>query len=277
MVQVRFVLVALLGLLATAVGQAQQLELERARPLSPPPQQHQPVSTLYASTGDGLYTLERNTGALQFIGEFHVTLGQYRVFLDSLTYCPETGMFYAIARGYGYLYAINRYTGLATLVGDTGLGPMIYSPITYNPRTRRLVAVHIHYATADPADGIYDIDPRSARAVLLAPYRPPIWPISIACDWRGQLWTATSGNVAGMIYALDPQTGKYLPGGGFTHIYVGFFSLAFEPWTSTLFADRTSAGNYPIALCTVNPYTAQTLSVQAALTTNVFMAFGPLQ
>ncbi len=146
------------------------------------------------STGnDSVYTLDA-TGNAVLIGAY----GDPAIVMHGLEYDPTTGKLYGVSSHNNGLYDISKTTGVATLIGTSGLSS--FTNLGYNSDT------NIMYATNSGADSFYTMNLATGATTLIGPLTGPTNPNGLAYNSdNGKLYLAD--NTTDNLYTIDMQTG----------------------------------------------------------------------
>jgi sugar lactone lactonase YvrE len=189
----------------------------------PPPQP--------GTRSSNLITLNPNNGDL--LTSLAITDGTHLLSIADLAIQPSTNTLFGITNpdgagvGPGNLYTINPGTGLATLIGNTGL---FFDSIAFAPNgTLYLAAANLDFATGMQIDKALDtIDPSNAVVLTSVPTIDFFGALGIRSD--GTIFGGT-GDQAGL-FTINPTTGAETPIGNTGTTFIG--DLAFlTPETGT--------------------------------------------
>ncbi len=146
-------------------------------------------SNLYIGSAKTLYQVNLSNGTLTAIGNASIT---YRGF------GATTSSLYAISESTYNLYSINAATGVATLIGPTGLG-LAGAAVAMSAKAGAL------YATVDSGGGsiLYSVSTSTGAAAMIG--NTGLSQIGSMVYQNGLLYAGTEG---GALYTLDPATGK---------------------------------------------------------------------
>jgi hypothetical protein len=170
-----------------------------------------------------LIQINPNTGALvSDFGLIRAGVGGQGISIADLAIQPGTGVLYGIesreAAGglgppFGNLYTIDRNTGVATLVGSTGLenvslafapnGTLYATSAAVNPADPFGPLIEVQIATIDPATG-----------KVLTAVPTSMFYAALAFDGTNGLLVGGTGSgnslVSGDIFTIDPATGNQI-------------------------------------------------------------------
>ncbi|MGB3975197.1 MAG: hypothetical protein WBM27_02145, partial [bacterium] len=178
---------------------------------------------MYACTGTDLYTMNRSTGALTYIGPFGGSL-------TVIDMAYGDGVLYAHCVGTDSIYTVNVTTGAATLLGPTGINANYAQGMEYDKDHGRLFLslVDFNYAylaEVDKTDGSifiwFQFNSTEEVDGFAIPY-------GIVHPWEFDHW-----NVDGVFYTNDPVTTLTMHD---DHNAQAFFTTSFDTYTLTMLA-----------------------------------------
>ncbi len=131
----------------------------------------------YTIAGSTLTQIDLDSGNVTSIGPLNVS-GDF----EALAFSP-TGELFALEDSSYYLYKIDQFTGVATLVGDTGISS------AYNPGMTFDNAGRLWLVGGNRPSYLYELNPVTAHASL----------VGMVGNWYG--WSITHHN--GLLYMVD--------------------------------------------------------------------------
>jgi len=188
------------------------------------------------TTTSNLIQVNPTTGAIiANIGQIHLSTGP-GISIADLALQPSTGTLYGIRSpgdqggGQGRLYTIDKTTGVATLVGDTG---HFFGSIGFAPNG----TLYMSAADLDVNDNLVNIslktlNPATAANLTSVPTVDFFGAFAVRPD--GVLFGGTGDS--GNIFTINPTTGAETPIGNTGRDFVGDFAFQVpEPGTLALF------------------------------------------
>jgi DNA-binding beta-propeller fold protein YncE len=157
-----------------------------------------PDGRLYASDTNRLITLDRETAAIQAVGDY----GESGVAISGLAFNPTTTVLYGIDISHGTLVTLSTETGRVTTIGSLNVPYPGMDGLAWNRAGTALYG--IRYVDG----GLYSIDPATGDASLIGAGTPN-QPLDLATDpATGELWASDRVHFLDMTLDLvDPATG----------------------------------------------------------------------
>jgi hypothetical protein len=179
-----------------------------------------------AMGGSLLLQLNPANGAI--LRSVPITDGQNNPSIADLAVQPVTGVLYGIRgpndqlNGQGKLYTIDKSTGLATLVGDTG---HFFGAIAFAPNgTLYMTAADLNFATGDVVNpSLLTLNPSNAATLTTKPISQPIGALGVRPE-DGVLFGGTGDQH--QLFTIDPATGALTLIGDTGSTFIG--DLAFQ-------------------------------------------------
>ncbi len=168
-----------------------------------------PTGTLYGVTGQSatdsnwLVKVDPLTAAI-------VPIGPLGTRLTDVTYSPKTGEIIGVSGSSKFAYRLNLTTGLATIIGPTGLTPQDGGALTYLSSGKILNLTLSNQATG--AETAYSLDYRTGADTVIGPTDSPYFNRGAATTPDDRVYVVTGGTLglAGrtrFLNTCDPATG----------------------------------------------------------------------
>jgi hypothetical protein len=161
--------------------------------------------TYVASTGGNfgvqrkLYTLDLSTRQATIVGDF----GDPAMLMHGIEIDPRTGILYSISSHDGGLYRIDRTTGLATLIGFTGItGVGSFGQLAFD-------SLHgVMYATNSLNDSLYRVNLSTGATSLVGVMTGTSTISALAFDsGSGTMYAIENSTITARLFTLDLETG----------------------------------------------------------------------